>query len=153
MTNKKTAGKKPAVSKPAVAAPAAAVVPVVSVADKAPEVVVAGAPVASAVIPEADKAPEAATETPEAAPVVAEKPGESKPKKAKYKFPIGVTLRNNGPVPVVEPSTSSIVGSGGAVDVTVHSEGQLHDIVQNFAELAAINYIDPALLVIDGLPA
>lgn len=67
-------------------------------------------------------------------------------------FPMSLTLRNNSPIPVVEPETLSHVSPGGCAHVTVHSVASLQTIRQNLDAVAAANYFDAEKLVIDGLP-
>lgn len=67
-------------------------------------------------------------------------------------FPRTATLRNNSPIPLVETYTGAYLGAGSASEITLHDAEQLENVRQNLAALAACNYFDPALLVIDGLP-
>lgn len=67
-------------------------------------------------------------------------------------FPLALTLRNNSPIPVVEPETNAYIGAGGSFAVAVHSAGQLHNVRQNLDAIADKNYFDRDKLVIDGLP-
>lgn len=68
-------------------------------------------------------------------------------------FPMEVVLRNHGPIPLVETMSGKYLSNGGAESVQVQSEAHLNAIRENLNALAELNYFDPALLVIDGLPA
>ena len=67
-------------------------------------------------------------------------------------FPMSLTLRNNSPIPVVEPETLSHISPGGSSPVTVQNLASLRTIRQNLDAVAAANYFDAEKLVIDGLP-
>ncbi|MBC7621246.1 MAG: hypothetical protein H7293_20055 [Candidatus Saccharibacteria bacterium] len=68
-------------------------------------------------------------------------------------FPLSATLRNNSPIPISETFTHAFMQAGGSSDVVIHDAEHLANVQQNLSELAALNYFDPALLVIDGLPS
>jgi hypothetical protein len=138
---KKTAGQKPAVSRDATAVTAAVAEPTLPVVEQstpaAPEAVAGPVP------PVEDAAEQDAVQASAELPATVSE---------KSLFPLEVTLRNHSTIPVVETATNAYIGAGNSVTVTLHSKEQLHNMRQNFEELAARNYFDPALLSIDGLP-
>lgn len=149
MTNKNAAGKAPAVSKSAVATPVVtaeggalpgADAPAKGVAD---DVQAASAQAAAA------ESKRLADESAAGGALLA---AESQDEIDKV-FPCSATLRNNSPIPIVETYSGAYMGAGGSSDVTIHDVAHLQTVRQNLDALAAVNYFDPALLVIDGLPS
>lgn len=67
-------------------------------------------------------------------------------------FPRQITVRNNGPIALVEPLSGSHTQAGGTSVVTLHDEEHAHRVLENFAALLDQNFLKREVLSIEGLP-